>query len=68
MKNRFMLDNSQVVTGRLHTSLVVCYWKKVIIPAPVVMEWLEKRILLFSEGVKELASLPVLMQWQFTME
>ncbi|CAG8813001.1 45462_t:CDS:2, partial [Gigaspora margarita] len=66
VENGIILDNSQIVTGRLHTDLAVQYWKKVINPAPVVLEWLEKRIPLFPRGVMELASLPVPKQWQFT--
>ncbi|CAG8750207.1 17173_t:CDS:10, partial [Gigaspora rosea] len=57
VKNGFILDNLQLVTGRLHVNLVVHYWKKVLIPAPVVMEWLEKRISLFPKGVMDLAFL-----------
>lgn len=56
------------VVGRLHSKMAISYWKEVIKPAPVIVEWLEKKVPLFPKGVMRLASLPVLRPWQFTEE
>lgn len=58
----------ELVMGRLHSKAAICYWRNVIKLAPIVMEWLERKVPLFPRGVMNLAALPVPKPWSFTIE
>ncbi|CAG8780048.1 6175_t:CDS:2 [Gigaspora margarita] len=42
-----VLNKEQLVMGRLHSKSAVRYWKEVIKPVPIVIEWLKRKFSLF---------------------
>ncbi|CAG8827275.1 1748_t:CDS:10, partial [Gigaspora margarita] len=67
-KEETLGEKEELVMGRLHSKAAICYWRNVIKPAPIVMEWLERKVPLFPRGVMNLAALPVPKPWSFTIE